>query len=430
MMKKLATALLAVSAGCATTTESNDGAFHIQGRVDAKHVSHVIATNPETGDRVVAVLDGDRVFSLALEPDLQWVVTFADWTRVGRDMQIATLQANGLDAFRSSEPTTVDFGTIKFRNDRAYGSIEYGDLLMSLGLDHEEATRLGRIDNLALRYANPDIDGDGSIDALQFGHDYRLDIAGTFQLTNNHRAVTVADLVGTTWANRGLDYTATTIQAAVPRAMNMNMASGTLKFDAPFFGTALGEATQMVAAGMPVGAPHVKVGELDGTPMIGVVATGDKDAPRGSYRFAFANGALTFSDVHAPTTATLSGGLDYAVPFIRIEPTDATCKVDCDIARLDIAWQRMVADAWTPTSGHDVRIEMAISLNGKPTYLAADLDASTSSLAWRDMPVWNTGITQHELTYVQTSEICYLALTYTSELGMKMTTRATNPACY
>jgi hypothetical protein len=429
MMKKLATALLAVTAGCATT-ESTDGAFHIEGRVDAKNVSHVVAANPQTGKRVVAKVDSDRRFELELEPDVQWVVTFADWTKVGKDMQVATLQANGLDAFVSAGPATLDLGNVKFRNDRAYGSIEYGDLLLSLGLDHATATRMGRTDNLALRYANPDIDGDGTIDGLQHGHDFRLDITGSFNLTTAGRDATVGDLVGATWTKPGLRYTAVTIQAAVPRAMNMNMATGTLMFDDPFFGTALGDVTPVVAPGTPVGAPHVKVGEADGSPMIGVVANGAKDAPRGVYQFGFANGSLTFSDVHTPSAAMLSGGIDYAVPFVRIQPTIATCKLDCDIAGIDIAWQRLVDGTWIESTGHDVELGMAVRLGGKPLYFAASLDAQTSSLAWSQMPVANTGILQSELAYVQTSEICYLALTYTTELGMKMTMSAVNPACY
>jgi hypothetical protein len=68
-------------------------------------------------------------------------------------------------------------------------------------------------------------------------------------------------------------------------------------------------------------------------------------------------------------------------------------------------------------------------LDGKSTYLGATLDAGITSFAWSEMPVWNTGILQSELAYVQTSEICFFQLSYASELGMKMAMSVANPAC-
>lgn len=430
MLKKLATSLLAVTAGCATS--ESDGGLRIEGQLlDVADVTHVVAASPQSGKRIVVEPESDGRFALALDLDAQWVVTFADWTKLGKDMQVATLQANSLDAFVAHHATTLDLGSIEVVNGRAYGSLEYGELLAALGLDRETAARMGRSDNLALRYANPDIDNDGTIDGLQHGHDFRLDIAGAFTLTTNGREATVGDLVAGTWNQPGIRYKATTIQAAVPRAMGMNMASGTLVFEEPFFGTALGAETPMVAPGTTIGAPHVKLGEREGMPMIGVVAHGTHDTPTGAYEIRFANGQLTFSDVHAPSAAQLESGKDFAVPFVQIRPTVTGCTVDCDIAGIDLDWRRMTASGWQAASEPQAaRIEIAAKLNGKNTYLAANLDAGTTSIEWSEMPVWNTGILQSELAYLGTSEICYVAVSFPSQLGMKMTTSATNPACY
>jgi hypothetical protein len=431
MMKQLATTLLAVTAGCAAA-EQTDGAFNIEGRlVDAANVTHVVAANPVNGKRVVSRMQADGRFELALEPGAQWVVTFADWTKVGKDMQVATLQADGIDAFVAQGPASLDFGTIKVKAGRAHGTVEYGELLLALGVDKETATRMGRTDNLALRYANPDIDNDGTIDGLQHGHDFRLDITGAYTLTTSGRPATITDLVAGTWDKAALSYTSTTIQAAVPRSMGMNMASGTVMFDKPFYGTALGDATPMVAPHTEIGAPHVKTGELDGNKMIGVVAHGAQNAPTGTYELGFDLGQLTFSDVFTPNAASLIAGTDYEIPFVHIRPTVAGCKSDCDIAGIDLEWRRMTSDGWQPAVGPKAaRIDMGITLNGKPTYLGATLDAATTSLAWSEMPVWNTGILQSELAYVQTSEICSFKVSYASELGMKMTMSVANPACF
>jgi hypothetical protein len=45
------------------------------------------------------------------------------------------------------------------------------------------------------------------------------------------------------------------------------------------------------------------------------------------------------------------------------------------------------------------------------------------------MPVTGTGILDRELAYISTADLCYVAVTYMSEVGMKMTSQVTNPAC-
>ena len=56
---------------------------------------------------------------------------------------------------------TVDGGTSK-----ASISTTFADLLSALGLDSATATTIGAIDDVCLRYVNPDIDGDGTIVAV------------------------------------------------------------------------------------------------------------------------------------------------------------------------------------------------------------------------------------------------------------------------
>jgi len=207
----------------------------------------------------------------------------------------------------------------------------------------------------------------------------------------------------------------------------MDMKSGTLTFEEAFYGVG---GHPMVAPGTPIGAPHVKFGELDGAPMIGVVARAGQDAPSGSYELGFANGQLTFSDVHVPNAASLETGSDYAIPFVHLRATDSKCQAACDLSSIDIAWKKLASAGWAASESHAARIDLVVSVNGKKTYLGADLDAGQSSLAWNDIPVWNTGILKSELAYVQSSEICYLSVSYVSELGMKMTMSVANSSCY
>jgi hypothetical protein len=426
MMKNLAAALLAASAGCATA-QTDDGAFHLTGRLDSKQVTHVVASNPVNASRVVVEVLRDGSFDLVLPTGSSWVVTLTDWTKVGKDMQVATLQVNGLDAFAPQTAGMLDMGDVKLSGARAHGTTTWGEVIGALGLDAATAIGMARNDDLALRYANPDIDNDGVIDALQHGHEYKLEISGAFTLENDDRAVTIDDLVAGTYANPSVSYTGTTIQAIVPSAMNMQMHGGTLTFEQPFFGVG---HTPMVEAGTPVGAPHVKFGQLDGHPTMGVVARAGERAPRGVYELGFANGQLTFSDVLVPSQASLESTPDYAVPFVRLQPIDATCTTSCDIAAIDVAWRALGETGWQELDErHAARVDLVAVINGKRTTLGANLDG-VSSLDWTKLPVANTGISTTELARIQTSGICYLAVTYASASGMKMTMSVANPACY
>jgi hypothetical protein len=46
------------------------------------------------------------------------------------------------------------------------------------------------------------------------------------------------------------------------------------------------------------------------------------------------------------------------------------------------------------------------------------------------MPIEGSGLTRHELAYITTSSLCYVAVSYQSELGMKMTSQTVNPSCF
>jgi len=432
MMNKLAAILLLSAAGCAT---ENDGALHISGQLaDPSQVTHVVAMNPSTGEHVVVDLksDGevDGRFNIALPTgDGSWVVTFTNANAKGPAMGVATLQTGGLDAFRSKDGGAIDFGTVHFSGRFAHGTVTWDRLESAFGEDQSALELRGKLDNLSLRYANPDIDSNGEIDAIE-GHAFRLDINGTFRMQTAGRDAEVGDLV------QGLRtptirYLGTTIEASVPTEMGMNMLSGTVQFEQRFFGTALGPDTPIVEAGMRIGQPHIKFGQLDGSQMVGVVAAGDRNAPNGTYRFGFDNGQLTFTDVVTPSVAALSSPTDYAIPFVRIRPTDAGCRVDCDISSIDLEWMRATAFGWERAeSPRDARIEIVAAMGSKRAYLAANLTDGSTSQLWSAMPVANTGLVRNELSYITSSRICYLAVSYTSELGMKMTGQVQNSVCF
>jgi hypothetical protein len=274
---------------------------------------------------------------------------------------------------------------------------------------------VGKVDDLALRVSNPDVDGDGKISTSA----PMLEVNGTYRLTRNGSNLTISDLVTGNKTGLAVSYQSTLLSAVVPANKQMAMSTGTMMFQEPFYGTAFGPETPMIAPYTQIGAPHVKLGALGGDSLIGVVARGGYDVPSGTYEIDFANGALTYTNVFPPSQVVLESAQSYSVPFLHIRPTDTGCVGNCDIDALEVQW---------PTTAKPAHVVMVLHRNGQETALSADL--TDKALAWRDMPVANTGIADYELAYFTTQNICYIAVSYESELGMRMTNQLTNPDCF
>ncbi len=430
MMTKLAAALFLLTAGCAA---DSDGAFHLTGRLaDPSNVTHIVATNPASGERIVIDMKddglGDGQFDVALPTNGSWIVTFTDSTKVGPEMRVATLQTGGIDAFGSATAGSLDFGTVKVSGHYAHGSTTWESLESALGADRAALVKLGKVDDLALRYSNPDVDGDGKIDALQ-GHNFVLELVGTYRMQQDGQDLIIQDLVKGV-RSPSVNYLGTAIQAAVPREMNMTMKRATVTFQEPFFGTALGPSTAMIPSDTAIGQPHMKFGELDGNPLVGIVSHPDRQSPRGTYRFGFDADQLTFTDVFAPTSDMLADGSQYAVPFVRITTAKADCISGCEIGGIELSWMRNTSDGWQQTSApSDARLDIVAKHNGARAYLASELGGATA-MPWSAMPVAGSGLLRSELSYIATTDLCYVAITYTTALGMKMTSQVLNAGCY
>lgn len=388
MMTKLAAAMFVVASGCASM--STDGDLHVSGRIADTHVTHVVAVNTATGARdVVELANGS--FDIMLAPGQQYLLTAVDATKKGRDMFVGTLDAGALHTFNPTQGGELDLGTVK------------------------PTLVTGKLDDLALRLSNPDIDGDGVIASEA----PMLEVSGTYTLTRGGNDLSISDLVAGNKTDLHVKYLSTMVSATVPARMNMAMSTGTMMFEEPFYGSALGPQTPMIAPYTQIGAPHIKFGEVGGDHLIGVVARGGFEVPSGAYEIDFANGALSYINVFPPSTAVLESAQSYSVPFLRIHPTQAGCVGNCDIDSLELQW---------PGAAKPAHVDIVLRRNGKDTALAADL--TSNALAWRDMSVANTGIADYELAYFTSQSICYVAVSYESELGMRMTNQVTNPDCF
>lgn len=382
-MKRLV--LLALATGCATDP---DAAFHVRGALrDASAAKTVVATAGQ--ERALATIDARGEFELRLAPGMSWALAFAD-EHAGL---VATWRANGVDALPATEARWLDLGDLTIAGGYAVGTMPIDELGVA------DVADLGAHDDLALRTATPDIDGDGVIDIVPPRLDFVADVVPTI----GSRTASLDDLVRGTPID-GVALRGTGIVAGV--------SATSVTFEQPFWGTVAGPSTPVIPAETPIGAPALRPGSLDGVATVGVVARPRHDVPSGRYTFD----GYTFERVQPPSDATLRAEL--FAPAVHLVPTDAQCVTDCSIAAIEVAWPDGVARA------------SRVDLLTPSGYVGLDMPAAVdTSLPWARKPERMAGMTTADLARVTTSQLCYVAVTYSDRFGVRVTSTVSNPAC-
>lgn len=435
-MKNLA-ALLLLAAGC--TSSATDGAFHVSGRVQGT-ATHVIAATANAKTVVVHV-DSQGSFDLALAPQHAWAIGFADSRQTGSAMLLGTLRDGTLDTLAPQSEGAVDLGTVDIAVGVATASVAHADLVRAMGLTEDDAMRIGAADDLALRLVTPDADNNGQIDALEAGHDYRVDLYSDLGMKVGERDAQVSDLLDTAAPVYGFAYRGTGIEVRMPATYHVSqMATATMAFDAPFYGLVDGQDMSMIPAGMEIGQPALLTGSLDGHAVAALYAQPGYDVPSGTYHFWAAPYRLTFQNVLAPTDEQVSEGLGIVMPFLRIATADASCTADCKIGSIEYRWMEHTETGWQDASPAVVALMPAAQLNVVGVVASGATGAMTvtvptssvhGTISWNEQ-VTSNQLLPYEIANVRTSQLCYVGAVYHDLVGTRLTTAASNPqlACH
>lgn len=151
-------------------------------RILAKTITHVMAVSAD-GQRYVGALDSAGNFSLPIKAGKPYTLVFIDESQVGENMVVGLLKpdagATGLDTLIPASAGSANLGNVSVDGTAQTASMgtSLNDFLAAMGVDSAAATTIGAVDDLALRLANPDINSNGEIDALESNlGDIRLDI--------------------------------------------------------------------------------------------------------------------------------------------------------------------------------------------------------------------------------------------------------------
>ena len=403
--------LLATITAC-TADDPISATFH--GTVDTP-ITHVMAVSPSGGEiQRILVPTETRSFSVEVPLGHPWTLVLVDANKVGSAMVTGVLRADTLDSFLPSLAHDIDLGDISLDGREATMAGSSVPLDAALGLQRDTLAILGGVDDLALRYANPDVDSDGLLDLVQ-AHDARLELHAEYDLTMNGRAATAGDLI-TRSAEIRYQHAGTGIFARLPEAFGpVDRDDASVTFEQPFQGVVRGGLEISAAAGQPIS--DLTFGDRQ---TFGVFARPGHDLPRGTYRFRSGERTLDFALVHPPAATAMTASTHQVFPRLQFVPSDPSCTVGCEIAAIQWAWERSSDAGWRALSREDALVlrpsatlDLLTAGGGHRRY-ELPVGVPSGEVAW-DLPLRRAP--QDNATET-TSTITFLRLAFQTRPGM------------
>lgn len=392
----------------------------------ARTVTHVMAVNPESASpqRTLAKVSADGSFSLALQSGKPYVLAFLDDTAVGADMLVALFRAQTLDTLAPQVGGELALGALALDAETQSTTlgISYDALLAGLGLSADAAEYLGAVDDLSLRYANPDIDGDGIID-LEQDHNFALDFHVRANLKVGGHNVTINDLTDQTLAASGANvatpvFNLTSAYVLYPKSFDgTSYVSMTpppsLINGAQFAATEGGHASPFP----PTSYSSLSFGDTagfgadynyDGVP--GLELPGSSGAPATlAYTLGSSGKTLTFTNVVTRTRASLTDSGSLAI-FVRLNTTNGT------YSSIDYQWmKRDSATSWVPATAE----EIALTISGDGGYVSFHHTPNWSNEFGTVFPPQPSGSIPWTWQSTTPDQICGLAVSFDDKLGLR-----------
>ena len=456
--------IASLTSGCSSDEKDSGmaGPFKFTGRVTSPAsmapvtITHLMAVNPQSAwpDRILSEVNSDGEFEITVESGRPYVLVFIDSTQVGSDMVVAIFrqeidieedpeeEEEDLDTMAPMEEGEADLGEVEAdpATQEATLGIEYAELLDELALSEETAEYLGSIDDLSLRYANPDIDANGVIDKEEdknFGLDYHL--LANVKKGAGGSVVQVSDMT-----NGFFDDSGETV--ATPE---FKLATSYVLYDASYDETtyvdnSAGSPTTL-SEGAAFAATHADSSPVASPSFYTSLAFNDRKGWGATYNWSDSSdielpGAegslatlvytlgstgtnLTFTNVITRTRASLtdSGTL---MPFLSLNTNS-----DGNIESMGYKWmKRASATSWEPATQEE--IDLLVNDDGGNVNFYRQAKAKrvvfkipkepTGTVAWEDADAEDTNVTEEELLATTPDDICSMAISYDDKLGLRI----------
>lgn len=394
-----------------------------------KTVTHVMAVNPESSnpERKLSAVSADGSFTIDVSAGRPWVLVFVDQNQTGKDMIVGLVKMGSLDTLPArTTDGSADLGTTTL--DGTAGTATPGAslaaVLTALGITSSEADVIGAIDNVAARYANPDIDGNGVIDLLE-SKSFQLD----FHMRWDHKTpdgstrYKITDMADAFLpSNSTIRYTLGSAYAQWKKAFDTGtyVSSGTLQS-----GVTITFPVGNVAGG-PISYEQNDYGDMTGfgpsyssNDMPGSAGTAAR------YVYGFNGKTLTFTNVVTYPNAELNNNTGRLMPFVKFTTSSGA------ITSLDYQWMKLGAGGWQNATVDEVALVVGASggyaslckgprANGKCFGLIIPATAASGSVAWTYANLQGPALTAGEFSGLAPSNLCNFGLSYDDKLGMRI----------
>ena len=404
--------------------------------IEPRVIDYVVAVAPSSQQlRAYSEVAADGSFSLDIDTAHPWVLVFVDSSRVGADMIAGVLGAGTLDTLTPIASGGVDLGQVTVdESGAAQAGVPYDELLAALGLDQAAAEFVGALDDVCLRYVNPDMDGDGILDVLQpDGHRFLLDFHVQRAMLEDGQSATMADLVG-----RFLDPAITTslfggtgVYVTVPATFwSGTREEASLVFSGDVWYQSQESGPGSVLAGTPVVGDALMVSGTGDARSVGLYATPGHDLPQGVYQANLGPSTVTFTSVATLTDEELASAEGTLLPFVRFTPVDLGCTDSCAIASIDVEWRKRTGDAWVLATASE--LALTVNQSGGFASLVVGTETSTQrigialpavdpagSVPWLAASVHLEGLDAAAFAAITTDQLCHFGLSYDDRLGMR-----------
>jgi len=417
---------LTISGRVGQLTARTVGAAAAPGRT----ITHVMAVDPESASprRSLAAIGANGDFELTLETGRPYVLVFVDSHAVGADMAVAMFRANTLDTLSPQLAGHLELGDVMVdpMTHTAAVGIAYDDLLAQLGMSAAAAEYLGSVDDLSLRYANPDIDGDGVIDMEQ-DRRYGLD----FHVRSNLRIgsaagrnVTISDLTDHFLADTGPDvatpvFNLTSAYVMYPASIDATdyVVQGPppvgLQHGAAFTATQADGSTPSANtsfSGLGFGDTRAWGPDYDYEAHPGLELPGSGGSPATlAYTLGASSRTLTFANVVTRTRASLTDTGTLAI-FVRLV-TEAG-----HYTSIDYRWmKRASATSWVAATVD----EIALTIGSAGGYLSVHRAPSWHNEFGAAIPAQPSGSIAWTWAASGPADICGFAVSYDDKLGLR-----------
>lgn len=390
-------------------------------------ITDVIAVSPETGDTSceTGTVDEDGSFEIEIPDGKPWFIYFLD-----RSLQeaLGNLQSSGMDTFAPvSSSGELDLGTLTVDTEtgKVTPDLSLDEIASGLGITSVIAELIGRIDDIASRYLNPDIDNDGELDCEKEEEDFTLDFHVRFQMLLGGAHATISDIIDgfLNDSSTAAEYTSTGVYIAYSTSYD-SAETGTVTF-------VDSQVTTQEAGVVPANTPisDLTQNNYTGHYSFGPNIVNSSELPSGTIVFKFGDKTLTFTDVETPSLEELTTPEGRIFPFVRFNKESSGCTTNCTLSGLSYKWMKKTSTGWTEATQEELDI-LVVSDGGFISFLV-DNDSNQSvgieipissvsgEISWDPSNATLTGVTSAEFEAITTSEICHLGLSYDDKLGMR-----------